>query len=204
MIARAVPSASLPMRNTTLLPPRSTPVASASTFGRPSNTNATTPSAAPTSSALQPSCSTRSSTWPRRLGAAIQPRRPSIIARRMSSLATRRVVERPRRCAAATSSALAAAIALQIASRFEVLRELLEEARDRVVARGAHARERAAWRRRRLRSRRGARPRGSAAPRRWSRPRPRHRRRGSDRRRRPARRPSGRRRTGAACRAAAR
>ena len=44
MIARAVPSASLPMRNTTVLPVRSTPVASANTFGRPSNTNPTTPS----------------------------------------------------------------------------------------------------------------------------------------------------------------
>ena len=46
MIACAVPSASLPIRNTAVLPVRSTPVASANTFGRPSNTNPTTPSGA--------------------------------------------------------------------------------------------------------------------------------------------------------------
>ena len=43
-MAMAVPSASRPMRKTTVLPPRSTPVASAKTFGRPSNTNPITPS----------------------------------------------------------------------------------------------------------------------------------------------------------------
>ena len=45
-MARAVPSASLPIRNTTVLPVRNTPVASANTFGRPSKTNPTTPSGA--------------------------------------------------------------------------------------------------------------------------------------------------------------
>ena len=46
MISRAVPSASLPILNTAVLPVRSTPVASANTFGRPSKTNPTTPSGA--------------------------------------------------------------------------------------------------------------------------------------------------------------
>ena len=43
MIARAVPSASEPIRNTTALPVRSTPQASANTLGLPSNTNPMTP-----------------------------------------------------------------------------------------------------------------------------------------------------------------
>src|SRR3954447_9826668 len=43
MIWRAVPRASLPILNTAVLPVRSTPVASANTLGRPSNTNPTTP-----------------------------------------------------------------------------------------------------------------------------------------------------------------
>ena len=77
MIACAVRSASLPILNTAVLPVRSTPVASAKTFGRPSNTNPTTPSgarhadtdqsavldrrhvAAAAGSAMQPSCASR-------------------------------------------------------------------------------------------------------------------------------------------------
>jgi hypothetical protein len=55
--ARAVPSASEPMRNTTAFPPRSTPHASATTLGRPSKTNATTPRRSRTCSSDQPSCS---------------------------------------------------------------------------------------------------------------------------------------------------
>ena len=46
MIASAVPRASDPMRMTTVLPVRSTPVASAKTLGRPSKTKPTTPSGA--------------------------------------------------------------------------------------------------------------------------------------------------------------
>ena len=47
-IARAVPSASEPMRKTTVLPARITPVASAKTLGRPSKTKPTGPSGAMT------------------------------------------------------------------------------------------------------------------------------------------------------------
>ena len=54
-IASAVASASEPMRITTVLPVRTTPVASANTFGRPSNTKPTTPSGARRASTLQPS-----------------------------------------------------------------------------------------------------------------------------------------------------
>jgi hypothetical protein len=46
MIACAVPNASLPILNTAVLPVRNTPVASANTLGRPSNTNPTAPSGA--------------------------------------------------------------------------------------------------------------------------------------------------------------
>ncbi len=65
MIAWAVPRASAPMRNTTVLPVRSTPVASANTFGRPSNTKPTTPRGAASWSTVQPACSVRSISRPR-------------------------------------------------------------------------------------------------------------------------------------------
>mmetsp|Transcript_73463 Transcript_73463/g.215472 ORF Transcript_73463/g.215472 Transcript_73463/m.215472 type:complete len:299 (-) Transcript_73463:146-1042(-) len=116
MIARAVPRASLPIRNTTVLPPRSTPVASASTFGLPSNTNPTTPRAEPTRSTDQPSCCTVSSTWPRRLVAGTHPRSPSIMPRRSFSDATSRVVDRPRPFAASTSCEFAASITDHVVS----------------------------------------------------------------------------------------
>ena len=57
-IASAVPSASEPMRITTVFPVRTTPAASANTFGRPSNTKATTPSGALRASTDHPSWST--------------------------------------------------------------------------------------------------------------------------------------------------
>ena len=107
-----------PMRNTTALPPRSTPQASGEHVGpafedegddaergnrpsRPGNRRATMVS---------------STVAPRRDGIAAQPRRPSIILARMASETPSRVVERPRRRASATSWALTAAIRYQLAS----------------------------------------------------------------------------------------
>mmetsp|Transcript_46246 Transcript_46246/g.124212 ORF Transcript_46246/g.124212 Transcript_46246/m.124212 type:complete len:210 (-) Transcript_46246:97-726(-) len=110
MIARAVPSASLPIRKTTVFPPRNTPVASANTFGRPSKTKPTTPKAAPTRSTDQPVCCTVSSTAPRLLVALIQPRSPSIMPRRSLSVATNRVVDLPFALAASTSFTFASKI----------------------------------------------------------------------------------------------
>mmetsp|Transcript_48138 Transcript_48138/g.112573 ORF Transcript_48138/g.112573 Transcript_48138/m.112573 type:complete len:336 (+) Transcript_48138:484-1491(+) len=107
MSALAVPRASLPMRKTTVLPPRKTPVASANTFGRPSKTKPTTPKAAPMRSTFHPLCSTVCVTVPRRLLAFIQPRKPSIIPVLSFSVATRRVVDLPLAFASSTSETLA-------------------------------------------------------------------------------------------------
>mmetsp|Transcript_62447 Transcript_62447/g.115977 ORF Transcript_62447/g.115977 Transcript_62447/m.115977 type:complete len:283 (-) Transcript_62447:193-1041(-) len=112
--ALAVPKASLPIRKTTVLPPRKTPVASASTLGRPSNTKPTTPKAAPMRSTVQPLCSTVCTTAPRRLLAFIQPRKPSIMPFLSFSVATRRVVERPLAFASFTSESFASRTALQV------------------------------------------------------------------------------------------
>ncbi len=110
-MARAVPSASEPMRNTTVSPARSTPQASAKTLGRPSNTKAITPSPSTTSSTCHPSCSMRSRIAPRTGSASRHTRRPSTMSWRICGESTSRVVERPRCLARATSSALAVAIA---------------------------------------------------------------------------------------------
>ena len=106
----AVPSASRPMRKTTVLPPRSTPVASAKTFGRPSNTNPITPSGARRRSTRQPRCSTPSMSWSRSDGMSRQVRRPATMSARIRSESTSRVVLRPCSRATETSSALAAAM----------------------------------------------------------------------------------------------
>ena len=64
-MALAVPRASLPMRNTTALPLRNTPQASANTLGRPSNTKPTTPSPARRCSTVKPCPLMVSTTVPR-------------------------------------------------------------------------------------------------------------------------------------------
>ena len=115
-IALAVPSASLPIRNTAVFPVRSTPAASANTFGRPSNTNPTTPSGARRAVTVQVSCSTTSVISLRAPGASRHTRRPAIMSARIDGDRTRRVVLRPRDDAAATSRSLAAAIAAKISS----------------------------------------------------------------------------------------
>jgi len=109
-IARAVANASDPMRNTTAFPVRTTPQASANTFGRPSNTNPTTPSGARHASTDHCGCSIRSITPSRRLEESRHPRRPPTMSARMRSSRTRRVVDRPLVAAAATSAAFASAI----------------------------------------------------------------------------------------------
>jgi len=116
MIASAVPSASDPIRITTVLPVRTTPAASANTLGRPSNTNATTPSGARRACTVQPG-------WPTSLNASLrpmamsrQPRRPSTMAVRIDSVSASRVVERPRTDAATKSRWLAASTAATTAS----------------------------------------------------------------------------------------
>ena len=109
-IARAVARASEPIRNTTVLPVRTTPQASANTFGRPSKTNPTTPSGARRASTDQSPCSMRSTAASRRLGESRQPRRPLTMSERIRSSSTRRVVDRPLAAAASTSAVLAAAI----------------------------------------------------------------------------------------------
>ncbi len=76
MMACAVPSASLPMRKTAVLPLRRTPAASASTFGRPSKTKPTTPSGAATCSTVQPVWTMRSTTRPRNVSLSRHARRP--------------------------------------------------------------------------------------------------------------------------------
>ena len=97
-IARAVPSASEPMRNTTVLPLRSTPPASANTLGRPSNTKPTTPSGARRASTASRRVRRTRSTLRARSGT-----RRATCADRRSCLAricrdsSRRVVDRPRR-----------------------------------------------------------------------------------------------------------
>jgi hypothetical protein len=104
------------MRKTTVLPVRSTPQASAKTFGRPSNTNATTPSRSVTCSTVHPSCSTVRTTPPRPPAALRQARSPATMSSRIRGVSTSRVVERPRSRAASTSAALAAAIGAKLAS----------------------------------------------------------------------------------------
>ena len=99
-IARAVPNASLPMRKTTVLPVRSTPVASAKTFGRPSKTKPTTPSGLRHASTDQPSWAWVATRWARRVGLSRHVRRPSIIPARIEALSVSRPVARPRAAAA--------------------------------------------------------------------------------------------------------
>ena len=106
-IARAVPSASEPMRITTLLPLRTTPAASAKTLGRPSNTKATTPTGARRASTLHPSWAILSTVVSRRTGDRSQPRRPAIMSSSIPGDNVRRVVERPASVAAATSRSFA-------------------------------------------------------------------------------------------------
>ena len=67
------------MRNTTVLPVRSTPAASANTLGRPSNTKPTTPSGARRASTLHPSWSTVPTAASRRRSLAAHPRSPAIM-----------------------------------------------------------------------------------------------------------------------------
>jgi hypothetical protein len=133
-MARAVPSASEPIRNTTALPVRSTPHASANTFGRPSNTKPTTPSGALRTSTDHPSCSTRPTDASRRLGESRQPRSPSIMPARMAVSSTSRVVDRPSlgrlhhvRCVGCGNRREHRVVGHR-------LREAIEEVRDLVVA----------------------------------------------------------------------
>ena len=172
----AVPSASRPMRNTTVLPPRSTPVASAKTFGRPSNTNPITPSGARRRSTRQPGCSTPSMSWSRSDGMSRQVRRPATMSARIRSESTQ-----PRRAAALRPGGgdVVGVGRRDAGEHGRVLQpagEALEEGRDRGVREPAQLQERLVGRgRRRRRPARGRRP-GSAAGRRC-----------------PARRPAGRR-----------
>ena len=95
IIAFAVPRASLPMRNTTAFPPFNTPVASANTFGRPSNTKPNTPSGATRCSTDQPTCSVRDATESRDIGASRHINKAAIMSRLIFSESTSRVTERP-------------------------------------------------------------------------------------------------------------
>ena len=115
MIACAVSKASLPILKTQTFRLRSTPVASAKTFGRPSNTNPTTPSGALWDSIDQPSCTTVSRAT---LDDATvsQIRSASIMSCRIESLSTKRVIDLPVALAVATSTSLAARIALNTSS----------------------------------------------------------------------------------------
>ena len=110
-IASAVPSASDPMRMTTVLPVRSTPVASAKTLGRPSNTNPTTPSGARRAATDQPSWSMRASSASRAAGGVAPRPQPGdhVVAH---PIATARAASSSGRrpSAAATSASLAARI----------------------------------------------------------------------------------------------
>ena len=127
-IASAVRSASEPMRMTTVLPVRSTPLASAKTLGRPSNTNPTTPSGARRAATDQPAWSMRASTVSRAAGASRHHRSPATMSSRIRSDSTSRVVERPAAAAAATSASFAARIGRQHAVVGEAGREAVEEA----------------------------------------------------------------------------
>ena len=109
-MAMAVRRASLPMRNTTVFPLRSTPVASAKTLGRPSNTKPTTPSGLRRCSTRQPGWSIRSTTASRPDGRSRHVRRPATMSARIDGDSTRRVLLRPVAVARSTSSALASAI----------------------------------------------------------------------------------------------
>ena len=134
-IASAVPSASEPMRITTVLPVRSTPVASAKTLGRPSNTNPTTPSGARRAATDQPAWSMRASSVSRRTPARrATTRSPATMSSRIRSDSTSRVVERPAAAAAATSASLAARIGASTSSSARRAGEAVEERRDLVVA----------------------------------------------------------------------
>ena len=97
------------MRKTQTFLLRRTPVASAKTFGRPSNTNPTTPSGAMWDSIVQPSCCTVSIA---ELGVVsdFQMSNASIMSCLMESLIAKRVVDRPIALALATSPSLAARI----------------------------------------------------------------------------------------------
>ena len=109
-MARAVPSAADPIRKTTVLPERSTPVASANTLGRPSNTNPTTPRPDRTNCASQPVWGTFSMISPRPDEASRQVRKPSTMSARILGDSTSRVVVRPRAWAFSTSVRLASAM----------------------------------------------------------------------------------------------
>ena len=109
-IASAVPSASDPIRKTTVLPLRKTPHASANTFGRPSNTKPTTPRPALRCCTLQPSWLISSTTASLDDAVSRHIRRPSTISDRIVSESSSRVVDRPRLRARSTSAALASKI----------------------------------------------------------------------------------------------
>ena len=115
-IARAVPSASDPIRNTAVLPVRTTPAASANTFGRPSNTNPTTPSGARLTSTSHPTCARVSITRSRAAGASRHVRNPAIMSARIVGDSSRRVVDRPPAAARSTSRRFAAAIGWNVSS----------------------------------------------------------------------------------------
>ena len=110
MIAAAVPKASLPIRNTTVLPPFSTPVASANTFGRPSKTKPITPRGAFHCCTSQPECDTVLSSEVNDMSTDSHILKAAIISVRIFSVSMRRVVERPFAIAAAISDSLATAM----------------------------------------------------------------------------------------------
>ena len=114
-IARAVPSASEPIRNTTVLPVRSTPTASANTFGRPSNTNPTTPSGARLSLDAPPAVIDGRRRVDRGRQARSRPAAQSVDHARPTSsgVSSSRVVERPSAGGRARRRALAAVIAIR-------------------------------------------------------------------------------------------
>ncbi|CAB4566154.1 unannotated protein [freshwater metagenome] len=103
IIAFAVPKASLPIRNTTVFPLRSTPVASAKTFGRPSNTKPMTPKGARHCSTFHPECCTVDSSASGAISTSLHIVNAVIMSSRILPESSKRVTDRPRTRASLTS-----------------------------------------------------------------------------------------------------
>ena len=123
-----------------MLPVRSTPVASANTLGRPSNTNPTTPSGARHDDTDHFGWSIVDSNCSRRIGDAAQLRRPADMSARIDGDRTRRVVERPFAAAAATSARIGLEHRRERRVVVDRVREPLEEVADLLIGASRRAR----------------------------------------------------------------
>ena len=127
------------MRNTTVLPPRSTPVASANTLGSALEHEAHHPEAGP--HLLHPPAGVHHRPpppgpgWARRRSTSAA---PSTMSVRIFSDSTRRVVLRPRARAAATSASLASSTGRMAVVVLQPAGEAVEEGGHGVVGHGAH------------------------------------------------------------------